>query len=135
MDVFADFLAKIADPQHRVRTEDVLSWIGERFPSLAPRLAWNQPMFTDHGTFIIGVSTAKHHLAVAPEKAAIAHFARQLDAAGIAHTALLMRLPWERPVDYDLLAAMIEFNMADKADCATFWRKPDRPGAILRREQ
>ncbi|MCQ4950818.1 hypothetical protein NE646_14380, partial [Bittarella massiliensis] len=41
------------------------------FPDLTPKIAWNQPMFTDHGTFIIGFSAAKAHLAVAPERAGI----------------------------------------------------------------
>ena len=44
MDVFSEFLAKIDDPAQRARTEEVLRWVGERFPNLAPRVAWNQPM-------------------------------------------------------------------------------------------
>ena len=35
-------------------------------------------MFTDHGTFIIGFSIAKHHLAVAPERVVIQHFLMKL---------------------------------------------------------
>lgn len=123
MDLFAHFLNKIDNPQHRARTEAVLSWVGDSFPVLAPRIAWNQPMFAAHGTFIIGFSSARHHLAVAPEKAAITHFAARIRQAGYDHSAMLMRIAWDRPVDYALLTALIEFNLADKADCSTFWRK------------
>lgn len=123
MDVFADFLAKIDNPVHRERTEEALAWVAETFPNLAPIVAWNQPMFTDHDTFIIGFSTAKQHLAAAPERAGILRFSSDIAEAGYDHTNQLVRFPWNRPVDYDLLRKMIEFNIQDKAECATFWRK------------
>ena len=123
MEVFAEFLSAIEDPQQRARTEEVLSWVLKRFPQLVPRIAWNQPMFTDHGTFIIGFSVAKHHLAVSPEKAGIDHFSDEIRQAGYEHSKMLMRLPWDRPVDFSLLEKMIEFNMADKAGSKLFWRK------------
>lgn len=88
-----------------------------------PKIAWNQPMFTDHGTFIIGFSIAKHHLAVAPERAGIIRFSDEIVQAGYEHTKELIRIRWDGPVDYSLLEKMIEFNIMDKADCSTFWRK------------
>ncbi|ANY68683.1 iron chaperone [Paenibacillus sp. BIHB 4019] len=123
MDVFAEYLASIVNPMHRARTEEVLAWVAEKFPNLLPKIAWNQPMFTDHGTFIIGFSIAKQHLAVAPEKAGIHHFSDAIVQAGYDHTSQLMRIKWYSPVDYSLLEKMIEFNILDKADCSTFWRK------------
>ncbi|SEM70766.1 iron chaperone [Lihuaxuella thermophila] len=123
MEVFAEYLARIDNPQHRARTEEVLTWVTKKFPYLKPKIAWNQPMFTDHGTFIIGFSVAKHHLAVAPETAAIHHFSEEIVQAGYDHTKNLVRIPWDRPVDFSLLEKMIEFNILDKADCPTFWRK------------
>ncbi|WP_100486352.1 iron chaperone [Sporolactobacillus pectinivorans] len=123
MEIFADYLAHIDNPLHRDRTEEVLAWITEKFPNLKPRIAWNQPMFTDHGTFIIGFSVSKHHLAVAPERAGIDHFFDEIKRAGYDHTKLLIRLPWDRPIDFSLLEKMIAFNITDKADCSTFWRK------------
>ncbi|NRG47411.1 iron chaperone, partial [Bacillus sp. CRN 9] len=32
-------------------------------------------------------------------------------------------MKWDSPVDFSLLEKMIEFNILDKADCSTFWRK------------
>lgn len=123
MKVFEDYLAQIDNPQHRERTEEVLKWVAEKYPNMEQKIAWNQPMFTDHGTFIIGFSIAKQHLAVAPEKAGIDHFSDDIVQAGYDHTKQLVRIKWDGPVDYSLLERMIEFNITDKADCTTFWRK------------
>ncbi|MBO8157136.1 MAG: iron chaperone [Bacillaceae bacterium] len=123
MEVFEEYLAKIEHPEHRARTEEVLSWVRETFPNLNPAIKWNQPMFTDHGTFIIGFSVSKKHLAVAPERAGIVHFSDEIVKAGYEHSKMLVRFPWDKPVDYTLLEKIIEFNIKDKADCTTFWRK------------
>ncbi|SFB07413.1 MULTISPECIES: iron chaperone [unclassified Bacillus (in: firmicutes)] len=123
MEVFAEYLAAIDNPQHRARTEEVLAWVTEKYPNLIPKIAWNQPMFTDHGTFIIGFSVAKHHLAVAPERAGMIHFSDEIVQAGHDHTKQLIRFKWGSPVDFSLLEKMIEYNILDKADCSTFWRK------------
>ena len=123
MEVFFEYLARIADAQHRTRMEAVLSWIAQRFPNLVPKIAWNQPMFTDHGTFIIGFSVAKQHMAVAPERVVIDRFSQEIMQSGYDHTKELMRIRWDLPVDYTLLEKMIAFNILDKANCVTFWRK------------
>lgn len=123
MEVFVEYLARIDDPQHRARVEEILNWVARQFPSLAPKIAWNQPMFTDHGTFIIGFSVAKQHLAVAPEKAGIDRFSAEIVQSGYDHTKELLRIRWDRPVDYALLEKMISFNILEKANCAAFWRK------------
>lgn len=123
MEVFAEYLARIDNPQHRARMEEVLRWVTKKFPQLRPKIAWNQPMFTDHGTFIIGFSVAKYHLAVAPERAGINHFSDEIVKAGYDHTKELIRIKWDNSVDFSLLEKMIRFNILDKADCSTFWRK------------
>ncbi|MCR2805925.1 iron chaperone [Paenibacillus soyae] len=123
MEAFADYLDRIDNPDHRERMEEVFGRVAERFPNLVPKIAWNQPMFTDHDTFIIGFSMAKKHMAVAPEKAGIERFSDAIVQAGYDHTKELVRIPWNRPVDFALLEQMIEFNIQDKADCTTFWRK------------
>ncbi len=125
MDDFSEYLSKLDDPAKRTRVEEVLGWVAGTFPALAPRIAWNQPMFTDHGTFIVGFSVAKHHLALSPEEATIRRFSDEIRQAGYEHTRMLIRIPWNRPVDWPLLERLIAFNIRDKADCATFWRKPD----------
>ncbi len=59
MNIFTDYLASISDDQHRAKLADVLGWVSRKFPGLEPKIAWNQPMFTDHGTFIIGFEHSK----------------------------------------------------------------------------
>lgn len=123
METFAEFIARIDNPEHQARTEEVLNWVTEKFPNLKQKIAWNQPMFTDHDTFIIGFSVSKQHLAVAPEKAGIIRFSEEITQAGYDHTKELVRMKWKQEIDFELLERMIEFNIADKAECSTFWRK------------
>jgi len=123
MEVFAEFLDKIENPMHRARMEEVFSWVMSKFPNLSPVIKWNQPMFTDHGTFIIGFSVSKKHMAVAPERAGMIQFSDEIAKNGYDQTKELVRIPWDHPVEYSLLEKMIEFNISDKADCTTFWRK------------
>lgn len=123
MGVFIDYLAGINEPEHRLRLTEVLDWVVKNYPDLEGRIAWRQPMFTHHGTYIIGFSISKGHMAVAPENAGINQFADELLKAGYDHTREIFRIKWGSPVDYDLLARIIAFNIEDKADCQTFWRK------------
>ncbi|MBI9094610.1 MAG: iron chaperone [Sphaerochaeta sp.] len=125
MEVFAAYLEAIENDDNRKRTSEVISWVHQIFPSLEPRFAWNQPMFTDHGTFIIGFSVAKAHLAIAPEGKGIRHFSENIVGSGYTHGAQFMRIQWELPVNYVLLEEIIRFNMEEKTDCTTFWRKKD----------
>ncbi len=126
MEVFKEYLAGIDDPRHRARMQEVLGWVAERFPQLKPRIAWNQPMFTDHGTFIIGFSAARHHMAAAPERAGMERFSDEIARAGYARSRELVRIGWDSPVDFSLLEKMIAFNIRDKAEYSAFWRKPEK---------
>jgi len=123
MEVFEEYLATIADPLQHARTEEIFTWVNKEFPTLIPKIAWNQPMFTDHDTFIIGFSIAKQHLAIAPERAGIIHFSYEILQAGYEHTNQLLKFRWDSPIDFELLRKIIEFNITEKKDCTTFWRK------------
>jgi len=123
IETFKEYLDAIPNPSQRERTEEVLEWIHKKYPELQMRIAWNQPMFTDHGTFIIGFSISSKHLACAPEMVGMKHFSEDIKKAGYEQTMMLMKFPWNKPVDYELLGRMIEFNIIEKADCQTFWRK------------
>ena len=122
MEVFAKYLAGIDHPDHRERTGEILAWVANKFPDLEPQIKWNTPMFTDHGTYIIGFSTAKQHMSVSPEVAGITRFANDIAEAGYSATKGLFRIPWKKPVNYELLEKMIEFNIQDKANHSNFWR-------------
>ena len=123
MENFENYLASIEKEAHRSRMREILTWVQDTFPMLTPKIAWNQPMFTDHGTFIIGFSVAKKHLAVAPERAGIERFSDDILQAGYTHSKEIIRIGWAQPVDFPLLERMIRFNLEEKANCQTFWRK------------
>ena len=123
MKIFEGFLMDIEDLKQRNRIEEVLKWVNNNYPNLEAKVKWNQPMFTNHGTFIIGFSVAKNHLAVSPELVGINHFSDEIVKSGYEHSKMLIRIPWNTPVDYSLLERIIKFNVLDKADCSTFWRK------------
>lgn len=97
MDSFEDYLARIENLDHRERTKEVLDWVGGSFPQLQPKIAWNQPMFTDHSTFIIGFSVSKTHLAAAPEREGILRFSRDIAHSGYDHSQQLFRIKWGQP--------------------------------------
>lgn len=123
MEVFSEYLAQIENPQHRERTQEILEWVGDIFPTLEPRIAWNQPMFTDHGAFIVGFSLSKQHLAVSPELAGMEPFREKITSVGYGQSKMLFRIRWNEPISYPLLEEIIKFNRLDKAECKNFWRK------------
>ena len=123
MNIFEDYLLHIENQEHRALLRTVLQWVKETFPTLEPRVAWNQLMYTDHGTFIIGFSAAKRHFTVAPETKGMERFSGEIKQAGYSQTPNLFRIKWDEPVDFSLLERIIQYNIADKADCPTFWRK------------
>ncbi|WP_225723605.1 MULTISPECIES: iron chaperone [Corynebacterium] len=119
---FSPVLEKISTAEHRQQALELLHWIHSTFPDLGVCIAWNQPMFTDHGRYIIGFSYAAKHLSVAPEQVGIAKFEEALKELGVSYTANLFRVPWGAEPPYDLLRRMIEFNIEDKKSATGFWR-------------
>ncbi len=117
------YLDKIEVPEQRSRMVEIFNWISETYPSLTSEIKWNQPMFIDHGTFIIGFSMAKHHMSFTPEEAVINIFSEDIEKAGYERTKGLAKIKWTDEVNYDLLAKMIDYNIETKKDCKTFFRK------------
>lgn len=123
MEIFREYLSNIKNLEQRARTEDILNWVNEMFPDLGHRVAWNQPMFIDHGTFIISFSVSKNYISISPERACINHFAEEITQAGYEYGKETIKIKWNSLIDFSLLKRMIEFNISDKSDCFTFWRK------------
>lgn len=122
MQDFKDFLNTIDDPEKRLKMENILMHIRENYPQLKEEIKWHQPMFSDHGTFIIGFSLAKNNIAVAPEAAVIRHFEQEILKAGYTHTQQLFRVKWTDEVDYDLLDRIVKYNIEEKKDMTKYWR-------------
>nr|WP_314768344.1 DUF1801 domain-containing protein [uncultured Actinomyces sp.] len=117
-----EFLATIPDDDNRERMVDVVVWVGLTYPELALRIAWNQPMFTHHGTYIIGFSAASKHMAVAPERATMIRFEPVMRERGTHFGKKVAHQPWDKPFDYELLDVFIQYQLAEKQDVTSFWR-------------
>lgn len=117
-----EFLETLDKPAQRTRFETVLQTITTNFPQLKMEIKWRQPMFTDHGTFIIGFSASSKALNVAPEAAAVTKFKVLIEQAGYTYTKNLIRIPWTSVVDFELLNQLIIWQMTTKRDVQTFWR-------------
>ena len=117
-----EYLETIPDDDNRERMVDVLVWVGLTYPELELRIEWNQPMFTHHGTYIIGFSAASKHMAMAPERATMIRFESVMPERGTDFGKTFARQPWDKPFDYALLDAFIQHQLTDKRDVTSFWR-------------
>ncbi len=121
---FNDYLKRIEDEEKRKKFESIFSFIRKEFPSLKEKIAWSTPMFTDHGTFIIGFSHTGKHIAVSPERVTLDKYRDEIETSGYFTSQELFRIKWEDEVNYSLLKEMIEYNIVMKKDTVNFWRKP-----------
>jgi len=117
-----EYLAAIPVPQHRAKLEEILDWVSGTWPELELVLKWNQPMFTHHGTYIIGFSVFAKNIAVSPEDVLMDRMRAEIEAAGYTTTLRLFRIGWDDPIDHALLTRLIENQLAEKADVTGFWR-------------
>jgi len=122
MNNLTQILEKIPDQGNRIKIIALLNRIKADFSNLKLEAKWNQPMFTDHGTFILGFSFAKDHFSVAAEKATLERFKDAVVASGYYHTAMLFHIKWKQEIDYRLLKEIIAFNIKDKEKHQGFWR-------------
>lgn len=122
MKEFESYLDGLDNQDLRLKIEEILNWVSDKYPELGRVVKWNQPMFTDHGTFIISFNVSKKHVAVAPETAAIKRFESDIEKAGHSYTDNVIRMKWDEPFNYELLEQLIDFNIEDKKEHDKFWR-------------
>ena len=121
MQIFKEYLDQIEDVDKKEKMNQILSWISLNYPNLETKIAWKQPMFIDHGTFIIGFSYAKEHISIAPEVKAIEAFNEKAKDQGYQTTQQLIKIKWKQPINFQLLKEIIDFNIDLKKDIHTFW--------------
>ena len=122
MGSLAEWYQRIPTPDDLTRVESLFANIQAQFPQLKLELKWNQPMFTDHGTFIMGFNPSKKHLAVAIEPQTMTRFIPQIDKAGYDHSQII-RFPWHKPLDEQLIHELIAYTIDQKKDATTFWQR------------
>jgi uncharacterized protein YdhG (YjbR/CyaY superfamily) len=122
MKTFEQFMSDINHPEHEQKLQSLFDWIVTTYPHLKMEFKWNQPMFTDHGTFILGFSTAKNHFSVAPEGHSMDVFDKAIGQAGYERTKMLFKIKWNQDINYDLFKEIIDYNIKTKQETTTFWR-------------
>ena len=111
---FSDFLKGIAETEKREKMGMILNYIKEKYPQLQEEIKWNQPMFSDHGTFIIGFSISKGHISVAPESVVINLFKKEIEEAGYSCAQEVFRIKWTDEVNFELLDKIVAYNIETK---------------------
>lgn len=119
---FKEYLDAIDEADQQDKMNQILTWIQENYPELETRIKWNQPMFLHEGTYIIGFSYSKHHIAVAPETKAIKKIKDYIEETGFSYTDNIIKIRWEDSIPYNLIKELIEYNIEDKKGYEKFWR-------------
>jgi hypothetical protein len=97
---------------HRAALAGILACLREEFPGLEARLAWNVPHLYQGKDPVVGLSSAKGHVAFSPWSAAAlaAHRGR---LGGLEATANLIRIPPGWKPDKALLASLVRARLAE----------------------
>lgn len=122
-----EYLGSIADERHRAEFKELLDWVHATWPQLVCEVKWNQPMFMDHGTFIIGFTALTNHVTVGSEPRAFEHAMPLIEQQHLKRGKKTFQIPYERSDAWEVLEQIIEFTIADKHDVQTFWDQR-RPG-------
>lgn len=120
MQILQPYFDKIENFEHRSKLYETIENILKKFPNLQTRIAWNQPMITDHGTFIIGFSVSSKHFSVAPENTPRNKFFDEYSKK-YSYGKKIFRINWDEDIDQDLLNRIVEYTIEFKKDCETFW--------------
>lgn len=121
-DVFKPYVEKIEYEAGREKVREVYRWIESEFPELKREVKWSTPLYSHHGTFIVGVKPAKKHFSINPEPKGIEVFSSKIKHAGYSHEKMTYKIKYSDEVDYGLLKEIIEYNIEDKKDAGKFWR-------------
>lgn len=116
-----DYLASITKPENATQLREMLADIQAQYPQLELRIAWNQPMFTDHDTFIIGFSAAAKDMAVAVEAPIFEKYLDRIKTLGYRATKRQFHITWGTTIDPKLCHHLIDDAIEFKRDMTTFW--------------
>ncbi|OTA25564.1 hypothetical protein B9G54_07360 [Alloscardovia macacae] len=124
---FAEYLEgpRVPDTTRELLRE-VLSWMCTTHPELETRIAWNQPMFTHHGTFIVGFSASSKHLSFAPEVPVLEQLRSAFSERGYKCLKKTVNLPLSLSLPFDLLDEAVAAQMELKKDVTSFWLPSER---------
>ena len=117
-----NYIGKLPEEQQEKLTE-ILTWLEKEFPELEGTIKYNQLMYVAHGTFIVGFKPAKAHIGLLCEEVGVEKFLSAASNLGLKNTKGRFILPWKSEVPFELMREIVKFNLADKADLTSFFRK------------
>jgi uncharacterized protein YdhG (YjbR/CyaY superfamily) len=120
--VFEEYMNVIENKENKTKFREVLEFMIQEFPHLETVVKWNQPMFLDHGTYIIAFNVTKNHINIAPEKATMIHFDELIKSKDVKQTMMFIQMKWNKPIDFELIKEVVEYNITEKKDTTSFWR-------------
>lgn len=116
-----EYIDRIDNLDYQIQFKAVVEWLLKTYPQIKSVYKWNKPMFTDHGTYIIGFSVATKHFTVLPEAYVFQKFLPQIEARKLKHGKKTFQVPFDQEIPYELLKEIIQFTINDKRDVQTFW--------------
>jgi uncharacterized protein YdhG (YjbR/CyaY superfamily) len=116
------YRASLPTPAHQTHMQALMDWMAQQYPQLTLEFKWNTPMYTHEGTFILGVSWAQKHIAIAPERPTMRAFQKRIEALGYTQTQELFRVRLDQSIEWSLLSDIVNTNLAEKAGFTRFWR-------------
>ncbi len=116
---------KIADENNRATFTEFLTALEAEFPELEGNVKYSQPMYEAHGTFIIGFKPAKAHFSIIPEAPAAEKFKAEIETLGLefTDTGKVFKVKWAQEIPFALVKKMVAFQLEDKMDATTYFRK------------
>ena len=115
-----DYLLTIDVKENRDVFRRLIDQVKQTFPHLELVIKWNQPMFVDHGTFIISFSHAAKHISVAPEKLIMDKFTDRIKSKYNAKK-MIFQIKWNQTIDFDLISDIIQESVDYKLNYNKFW--------------
>lgn len=122
MNTFEEYLESLKSKEQQDKLLEIINWIDNNYPQLEHRVAWNSPTYTHNKTFIIGLSAASKHISINPEPQAMDVFSEKIKRSGYSQTQSIFRILLVDKIDFALIKEIVDYNILDKKDCATFWR-------------
>ncbi|MDY0139765.1 MAG: DUF1801 domain-containing protein [Candidatus Izemoplasmatales bacterium] len=115
------FFETIDDSNNRRKAKVFIDWISETYPNLTFSMKWNQPMFLNEGTYIIGLSVSKKHLALGLEKELMNQLHDLIDSSNYESSKMLIKISWNKELDFVFLKKIVDYVIDYKKDIKSFW--------------